>query len=138
MTARRCSLPLQQLSEQDPLIDARLDGREREITVSVYGEVQKEVLAARLETEYGIVASFLPTRTVYVERVAGVGEAVERVPTGNAIVGLRVEPGAPDSGLAYRLGPDVERGYILPNHHVAIEDDLAACPGGGTAGLAGR
>ena len=115
---------LQQLSEQDPLIDARLDGREREITVSVYGEVQKEVLAARLETEYGILASFLPTRTVYVERVAGVGEAVEQVPTGNAIVGLRVEPGAPDSGLAYRLGPDVERGYILPNHHVAIEATL--------------
>jgi ribosomal protection tetracycline resistance protein len=115
---------LRQLSEQDPLIDARLDGRDREITVSVYGEVQKEVLAARLESEYDVVADFLPTRTVYVERVTGVGEAVDHVPTGNAIVGLRVEPGAPDSGLVYGLGSGVERGYILPNHHVAIEETL--------------
>jgi ribosomal protection tetracycline resistance protein len=115
---------LQQLSEQDPLIDARVSGRDNDITVSVYGEVQKEVIAARLESEYGVVADFLPTRTVYVERVVGIGEAVEKVRTGNAIVGLRVEPGAPDSGLQYGLGPDVERGYLLPNHHVAIEETL--------------
>ena len=71
---------LQQLSEQDPLIDARLDGVDQEITVDVYGEVQKEVLAARLEADYGVAADFLPTRTVHVERVAGTGEAADRRP----------------------------------------------------------
>lgn len=113
---------LQQLSEQDPLINARLDGIDQEITVSVYGEVQKEVLAARLESEYGVVADLLPTRTVYVERVAGIGQASAQVRTGNATVGLRIEPGAVGSGLDYSLA--VERGYLLPHHHVAIEETL--------------
>jgi ribosomal protection tetracycline resistance protein len=116
---------LQQLSEQDPLIDARLDGVDDDVTVSIYGEVQKEVLAARLETEYGVVADFLPTRTVHIERVSGVGEGFDRTSMGNATLGLRVEPGSVDSGVVYRLGSGVERGYLLPSFHVGIEERVA-------------
>ncbi len=121
---RRLFVALQQLSEQDPLIDARLDGLEHEITVSVYGEVQKEVIAYRLESEYGVAADVLPTRTVCVERVTGVGEARDQVRTGNASLGLRVEPGPVGSGLEYVMA--VERGYLLPSFHVAIEEALTA------------
>ncbi len=85
-------------SEQDPLINARVDGIDEELTVSLYGEVQREVLVARLATEFGVDAEFLPTRTVYVEPVSGVGEAYEQVPTQNATLGLRVEPGPVGSG----------------------------------------
>jgi ribosomal protection tetracycline resistance protein len=113
---------LQQLSEQDPLIDARLDGVDREITVSVYGEVQKEVILARLEHEYGVIADFLPTRTVHIERPAGTGEGYDATTGGNASVGLRVEPGLPGSGVEYVMG--VERGYLLPSFHVAIEETV--------------
>jgi len=116
---------LQQLSEQDPLIDARLDGVDQEVTVSLYGEVQKEVIAARLETEYGVVADFLPTRTVHIERVAGTGEGNDSTSMGNATLGLRVEPGAIGSGVDYRLGVGIERGYLLPSFHVAIEETLS-------------
>jgi ribosomal protection tetracycline resistance protein len=114
---------LQQLSEQDPLIDARLDGIDQEITVSVYGEIQKEIIAARLEVEYGVKAAFLPTRTVHVERVAGTAEAFEQTSSGNAQVGLRLEPGPAGSGVEYVMG--VERGYLLPSFHVAIEETLS-------------
>lgn len=114
---------LRQLCEQDPLIDARLDGIDQELTVSLYGEVQKEVLAARLATEFGVDAEFLPTRTVYVERVSGVGEAFAQVPTQNATLGLRVEPGAIGSELDYRLA--VERGWLLPSFHTAVEETLS-------------
>jgi len=113
---------LRQLSEQDPLIDARLDGVDQELTVSLYGEVQKEVLAARLAREFGVDAEFLPTRTIYVERVAGVGEALEQVPTQNATLGLRVEPGQVGSGIDYQLA--VERGWLLPSFHTAIEETV--------------
>ena len=65
---------VQRLSAQDPLIDARLDGADQELTVSLYGEVQREVLTARLAEEFGIAAEVLESRTVHVERVAGVGE----------------------------------------------------------------
>ncbi len=113
---------LHQLSEQDPLIDARLDGIDQELTVSLYGEVQKEVLATRLATEFSVDVEFLPTMTVYVERVSGVGEALERVPTQNATLGLRVEPGPVGSGVDYRLA--VERGWLLPSFHTAVEETL--------------
>ena len=98
---------LQQLSEQDPLIDARLDGVDEELTVSIYGEVQKEVLAARLESEYAVAAEFLPTRTVHVERVAGIGEGYAETAMGNASVGLRVGPAPVGAGLDYALGEGV-------------------------------
>jgi ribosomal protection tetracycline resistance protein len=114
---------LRRLSEQDPLINARLDGIDQELTVSLYGEVQKEVLAARLATEFGVEAEFLGTRTVYIERVSGVGEALEQVPTQNATLGLRVEPGPVGSGVDYRLA--VERGWLLPSFHTAVEDTLS-------------
>jgi ribosomal protection tetracycline resistance protein len=114
---------LQQLSEQDPLIDARLDGVDQEITVNLYGEVQKEVIAARLEAEYGVVAHFLPTRTVHIERVAATAESIQQTPMGNASLGLRVQPAPAGTGVEYVLG--VERGYLLPSFHVAIEETLS-------------
>jgi ribosomal protection tetracycline resistance protein len=114
---------LRELAEQDPLIDTRLDGIDQELTVSLYGEVQKEVLAARLATEFGVEAEFLPTQIVYVERVSGVGEAVEEVSSHNATVGLRIQPGPVGSGFGYRLA--VERGWLLPSFHTAIEETLA-------------
>lgn len=111
-------------SASKTLIDARLDGIDQELTVSLYGEVQKEVLAERLATEFGVEAEFLPTQTVYIERVSGVGEAFEQVSSQNASVGLRVEPGPVGSGLGYRLA--VERGWLVPSFHTAIEETLTA------------
>jgi ribosomal protection tetracycline resistance protein len=110
------------LSAQDPLIDARLDGADQELTVSLYGEVQREVLTTRLAEEFGIEADVSETRTVHVERVAGVGESATQVRTGNASVAFRIEPGPPDSGGEYVMG--TERGYLLPAHHRAIEETV--------------
>jgi ribosomal protection tetracycline resistance protein len=115
---------LRVLSAQDPLIDARLDGVDAEPTVSLYGEVQKEVLATRLATEFGIDAEFLATQVVHVERVSGTGEAVDTVPTGNATVGLRIAPAPPGSGIGYGLA--VEKGWLLPAYHAAIEETIAS------------
>ena len=92
--------------------------------MSIYGEVQKEVLATRLETEYGVAAEFLPTRTVHVERVAGVGEGYAETAMGNAQLGLRLSPAPVGTGLDYALGEGVERGYLLPSFHVAVEEAI--------------
>jgi ribosomal protection tetracycline resistance protein len=110
------------LSAQDPLIDARLDGADQELTVSLYGDVQREVLTTRLAEEFGIAAEVTETRTVHVERVAGVGTWRSQVPSGNAIVAFRIEPGRPDSGGTYVMG--TERGYLLPAFHRAIEETV--------------
>jgi ribosomal protection tetracycline resistance protein len=107
---------LNQLAEQDPLIDVRQDDLRHEISVSLYGEVQKEVIQATLEREYGIAADFRETTTLCIERPAGVGEAEEVIHaktktniTGRssplstnpfmATLGLRIEPAPPGSGV---------------------------------------
>jgi ribosomal protection tetracycline resistance protein len=110
---------LAQLAEQDPLIDVRQDDTGHEISVSLYGEVQKEVIQATLERDYGIGADFRETTTVCIERPARVGEADEVIRaktktniTGRssplstnpfvATLGLRIEPAPPGSGIEYR------------------------------------
>jgi len=109
---------LAQLAEQDPLIDVRQDERQQ-IAVSLYGEVQKEVIQATLERDYGIAADFRETTTVCIERPGRVAEAEEviRARTKTNITGrssplstnpfratlaLRIEPAPPGSGVEFR------------------------------------
>ena len=118
---------LSQLAEQDPLIDVRQDDHRHEIAVSLYGEVQKEVIGATLERDYGIAADFRETTTVCIERPAGTGEAEEiiRAKTKSNITGrsspfstnpftatlaLRIEPASPGSGVEFRA--DVENRLV--------------------------
>jgi ribosomal protection tetracycline resistance protein len=109
---------LAQLADQDPLIDVRQDDTRHEISVSLYGDVQKEVIQATLERDYGIAADFRETTTVCVERPKRVGEADEVIRaktktniTGRssplstnpfiATLGLRIEPAPAGTGIEY-------------------------------------
>jgi ribosomal protection tetracycline resistance protein len=101
---------LEQLAEQDPLINVRRDDKRHEISVSLYGEVQKEVIQATLADDYGLQVEFRETTPICVERPIGTGEAVELFNTEtnpfHATVGLRVQPGPSGSGIAFRLEVD--------------------------------
>jgi ribosomal protection tetracycline resistance protein len=105
---------LTQLAEQDPLIGLRQDELRGELSLCLYGEVQKEVIEATLAEEYGIAVSFRETTTICIERVAGVGEAVELIGTDPnpflATVGLRIAPAPIGSGVRFDL--DVELGSM--------------------------
>ena len=111
---------LVQLADADPLIATRALGGGCS-AVLLYGEVQKEVIGATLAETYGIEAVFAPTTVVHLERPVGAGRAYEPV-SGlfQAAVGLRVEPGARGSGVAYRL--EVELGMLPLAFHRAIEE----------------
>ena len=101
---------LGQLAEQDPLIGIRQDDTRGEISVSLYGEVQREVIEATLADEYGLQAEFRETTTICIERPAGAGEAVEilNTPTNpfHADLGLRVVPAPQGSGVEVRFDVD--------------------------------
>ena len=116
---------LAQLAEQDPLIDVRQDDVRRQILVSLYGEVQKEVIGATLAAEYGIDVDFRESTTICVERPLGTGAAVEviAVPPNPflATVGLTVEPGLEGSGIAYRRAAEVH-GKMPHAFFKAVED----------------
>ncbi|SDR78662.1 ribosomal protection tetracycline resistance protein [Friedmanniella luteola] len=136
--ARRGDLhaALAQLAEQDPLIEVRQDDSRGEIAVSLYGEVQKEVLGALLAEEYGVAVTFGTSSVLCVERVRRSGRAVERMgEVGNpflATVGLRVEPAAFGAGLAFAL--EVERGAMPAAFFTAVEDGVRSALAAGPHG----
>jgi ribosomal protection tetracycline resistance protein len=100
---------LGQLAEQDPLINVRQSPGE--LAVSLYGEVQKEVIQATLADDFGIEVTFRETTTICIERPVGSGQAAELLGApGNlfpATLGLRVDPAPPGSGVAFRLDVDI-------------------------------
>jgi ribosomal protection tetracycline resistance protein len=101
---------LEQLAEQDPLINVRRDDSRHEISVSLYGEVQKQVIQATLADDFGIDVEFQETTPIYVERPISTGEAVELLNAESnpfrATIGLRVEPGPSGSGIDFGLAID--------------------------------
>jgi ribosomal protection tetracycline resistance protein len=117
---------LAQLAEQDPLINLRQDDTGEEISVSLYGEVQKEVIAATLADEFGIAVGFRETTVICVERPGGCGAAVNRIGDPEnpflATVGLRVEPAPPGAGLSFQLG--IELGALPLSFLRAVEDTV--------------
>jgi ribosomal protection tetracycline resistance protein len=120
----RMRAALNDLAEQDPLINVRQDDDRGEVSVSLYGEVQKEVIGETLAREYGVEVEFASTTTICIERPIGTGEALEVIssPTHTnisgksspasdnpfaATMGLRIEPGQQGSGIEVRLDVDV-------------------------------
>ena len=100
---------LGQLAEQDPLINLRQDDRRHEISISLYGEVQKEVIEATLANDYEMAVSFRETTPIYIECPCRTAEAVELLRAESnpflATIGLRVDP-APGGGIEFRLQVD--------------------------------
>ncbi|OXM44325.1 GTP-binding protein [Amycolatopsis thailandensis] len=119
---------LQELAEQDPLITVRQDDETRRISVRLYGEVQKEIIAETLSAQHGLDVGFSLTRPVCVERPTGTGASVwlitEKRNPHFATLGLRVGPGTRGSGLTFGL--DVELGSLPLAFHKAIEETVDA------------
>jgi ribosomal protection tetracycline resistance protein len=119
----RMHAALAQLAEQDPLINLRQDEERRETLLSLYGEVQKEVIEETLQADFGIAVGFSETTTICIERPVGSGSAVERMDDGRnpfrATIGLRVEPAPAGSGVEFRLG--IELGSLTLAFIKAVE-----------------
>ncbi len=107
---QRLRVALAQLAEQDPLIKVRQADARQEMSVSLYGEVQGEVVQATLADDYGLRVAFREPTPIYVERPLGSGEALETVHTETnpffATIGMRIHPAAHGSGVAFRLDVD--------------------------------
>ena len=124
--ATRLHAALAALADQDPLIHLRTVPGEG-LSVLLYGEVQKEVVAATLAEDFGVRAVFERSRTTHTERPAGTGSAVEviapRRPVGTwATVGLRVDPVEEGTGVVFRR--EVEFGALIGAFDRAIEETV--------------
>jgi ribosomal protection tetracycline resistance protein len=108
---RELHAALARLAEQDPLINLRLDQESGELSVSLYGEVQREVIRDTLAEEYAIAVTFGETVTLHLERPAAAARAGAVIGRdGNphqATLELLVEPGGP--GLEVVVAVPVEQ-----------------------------
>jgi ribosomal protection tetracycline resistance protein len=113
------------LAEQDPLINVRQD-RGGGIRVSLYGDVQKQVLQRTLADDFGLKVRFRETVVRCIERPAATGTAVRRIKADSnpflATVGLRVDPAPPDSGVSFGL--EIELGALPLAFIKAVEDTV--------------
>ncbi|MEV8633258.1 translation factor GTPase family protein [Streptosporangium sp. NPDC051023] len=121
--AARLHAALASLADQDPLIQTRTVEGEG-VSVLLYGEVQKEVIAQTLRDDFGVEAVFEESRPVYLERPHGRAEAVTEIDQQGssgfyATVGLRVEPG---SDITFRR--EVNLGSLPLAFHRAIEESV--------------
>ncbi|MBY2913245.1 elongation factor G [Rhizobium leguminosarum] len=119
-------LALNQMGEQDPLINLRRNDDADEIFVSLYGEVQKEVVQSTLLTDFGLEAGFEESAVILVERLMGTGEGLQilfKEPNPFlATVGLRVEPRPEGAGNSFAL--DVEVGQMPASFYRAVEETV--------------
>ncbi|WP_370107503.1 GTP-binding protein [Nocardioides sp.] len=119
---------LSELAEHDPLIRLRRRGASDEIAVSLFGEVQKEVIAALLYEWYGVEARFRESTVIYIERVLRSAVHVEHIRVGDnpylGTVGLRIEPASPGAGVRFTL--EVEKGSMPSTFFAATEEGVRA------------
>lgn len=127
----RLHAALSLLAEQDPLIGVRLDEVRQELHLSLYGEVQKEIVQARLAEDFGVDVEFRASAPICIERPVGTGEAVEPSPRGRSAerpflagVGLRVEPAPAGSGVTFHY--EIELGSLPPAFMKAIAETVPA------------
>ena len=126
---------LEQLAEQDPLINMRREGNL--IALSLFGEVQKEVIQHTLLRSYGLRVTFCETTTIYVEKVVGEGSAVEFAPKSRvgepeldikvnqflATVGLKVSPNDSSQNPVFTIANQA-KGKMPHAFYTAVEETV--------------
>ncbi|MDO3436642.1 TetM/TetW/TetO/TetS family tetracycline resistance ribosomal protection protein [Rhizobium sp. CBN3] len=119
-------LALNQMAEQDPLINLRRNEETDEVFVSLYGEVQKEVIQSTLLTDFSLDASFEESTVILAERPVGIGTGLQilfKEPNPFlATVGLRVEPRPAGAGNSFALEVDV--GQMPAAFYRAVEETV--------------
>ena len=101
---------LSELADIDPLIQVRPGRHNGGLRISVYGQVQQEVIAELLAADYGLEVEFSATGVVCIERPARTGSAVRRLGDPGHLhgytLGAQVEPTAPGSGVQVSVTAD--------------------------------
>ena len=95
---------LAQLSEEDPHLNFRYIPEKKELHLSIYGEIQTEVLASILLERYSLCVSFSKPSVIYKETPSKTGEGFDAYTMPKpcwAILRFLIEPLPPGSGLIY-------------------------------------
>ena len=98
---------VKELSDEDPLINYKWEKTEREIHISITGEIQREILEVLLKERYGLETVFSAPSVIYKETPAasGIGFEAYTMPKPCwAVVKFGIEPLPLGSGIVYDGG----------------------------------
>ncbi len=98
---------IRELCDEDPLIDYKWERSEREIHISITGEIQREIIEVLLRERYGLAAHFSPPSVIYRETPAraGIGFEAYTMPKPCwAVVRFGIEPLPRGAGIQYDGG----------------------------------
>ncbi len=95
---------LNELSDEEPYIDAKWENGQKEITISTTGKIQLEVLSNLLKERYDLSAEFSPPTVIYKETPSSAGTGLARYTMPKpcwAVVEFYIEPMPRGYGVSY-------------------------------------
>ena len=98
---------LRELSDEEPYINSEWEKTEGEITLSITGKIQLEIISLLLRERYGLEADFTPPTVIYKETPINAAEGYECYTMPKpcwAIVRLLIEPMPRGSGVFFDRG----------------------------------
>lgn len=114
------------ITKEDPFLEYELSEIKNDIYINIFGEIQLEILAERLLTEFNINVEFDNVQTIFKETPKSVGEySIElydkKFPF-YAGVGCKVEPLSAKSGV--EIVSNVSTGHLLKTFQNGILDGI--------------
>ena len=95
---------LNELSDEEPYMDAKWENGQKEITISTTGKIQLEVLSNLLKERYNLAADFSPPTVIYKETPTKAGTGLSRYTMPKpcwAVVEFNIEPMPRGYGVSY-------------------------------------
>ena len=117
---RRLLDALSEMTIEDGQLDFGIDDKSQ-ITIKLFGEIQKEFLKTQLQDKYGIDAEFSETQTIFRETPSGVGRSDP------GFLEFAVEPLPRGSGVRYEYNRSVGiTGGLTKQMYAAVEESAMA------------
>ena len=111
---------LSEMNLEDRQLGFTVD-KKSQITLKLFGEIQKEFIKTQLQDKYGIEAEFSKTTTIFKETPIGVGKS------GPGFLEFTVEPLPHGSGVTYEYNRSVGiTGGLTKQMHTAVEEGALA------------
>lgn len=95
---------LNELSDEEPYMDAKWENGQKEITISTTGKIQLEVMSNLLKERYNLSAEFSPPTVIYKETPSKPGTGLARYTMPKpcwAVVEFNIEPMPRGYGVSY-------------------------------------
>ena len=111
---------LTEMNLEDGQLDFTIDDNSQ-ITLKVFGEIQKEFIKTQLQDKYGVDAEFSGTQTIFKETPVGIGKS------DTGFLGFTVEPLPRGTGVRYEYNRSVGlTGGLAKSMHAAVEESALA------------